>query len=102
MQPVGDGRVVLCQAGTGRYALPVTRVVEIMRPPPVERLTGTPPYVLGVSVIRGAPVPVVDVAMLVHGEAGRGNRVVTVRAGDGSGDGSGNGSGGGRVVALVV
>lgn len=36
-----------------------------MRPLPVERIAGTPEFVLGLSVIRGKAVPVVDLGLLL-------------------------------------
>jgi len=36
-----------------------------MRPLPVEPLSGTPPFVLGLATIRGFPTPVVDVGRLL-------------------------------------
>ena len=59
-----------------------------MRPLPIEALAGVP-FVLGASIVRGAPVPVVDVAALLGLEAGEASRFVIVRAG-------------GRRVALLV
>jgi purine-binding chemotaxis protein CheW len=41
-------------------ALPLSDVVETMRPLPIEPLAGAPPFVLGVAIIRGVPTPVVD------------------------------------------
>jgi len=58
-------KYVLCRAGSRRYALPVTHVVETMRPLPVTPIAGAPSGVLGLAVIRGAPTPVVDLASLV-------------------------------------
>jgi purine-binding chemotaxis protein CheW len=44
---------------------------------------GLPPFVSGVSIIRGAPVPVVDAgALLGSRERGRPTRFVTLRLGD--------------------
>jgi purine-binding chemotaxis protein CheW len=40
-------------------------VIETMRPLPIEGIAGMPPFVRGLAVIRGAPVPVVDLAVLV-------------------------------------
>jgi len=40
-------------------------VSETLRPLPVEALSGTAPFIDGVSIIRGAPVPVVDLARLL-------------------------------------
>ncbi len=59
-----DDTMLLFRAGSHACALPVTRVVETMRPLPVRPLTGVPPFVAGVAVIRGQPVPVVDAAAL--------------------------------------
>ena len=37
-----------------------------MRPLPIKHVAGTPGFVLGVSVIRGTPVPVVDLKALLE------------------------------------
>jgi purine-binding chemotaxis protein CheW len=62
-------------------ALPLEHVEETMRPLPVEAIAGVPSYVLGVSIIRGVPVPVVDTAGLISAEPGLPSRFVTIRAG---------------------
>jgi len=80
---------LLCRAGRLRIALPIETVVEIMRMLPLEPVTGAPKYVNGLSVIRGAPVPVVDVGLLVAGEITRPARLVAIRTG-------------GRITALAV
>jgi purine-binding chemotaxis protein CheW len=36
-----------------------------MRPLPIEPLAGTPSFVVGVSVVRGSPIPVIDAARLL-------------------------------------
>src|ERR1700733_14675484 len=46
-------------------ALPLAHVVETMRPLPVEAMAGAPRCVRGLAIIRGAPIPVVDVAELL-------------------------------------
>jgi purine-binding chemotaxis protein CheW len=69
--------------------LPIEHVVETMRPLPVERVAGAPHFVSGLSVIRGTPVPVVDVAGLLGEQRRQAERFVTVRAGS-------------RIVALAV
>jgi purine-binding chemotaxis protein CheW len=76
----GTCRMVLFRVGTGMCAMPVQQVIETMRPQPVQALADTPHYILGVSVIRGAAVPVVDLAALVHGRSEKPARLVTVRA----------------------
>lgn len=50
-------------------ALPVQHCAEVMRPLRVEPVAGAPHYVRGLSVIRGAPVPVVDMSALLDGPA---------------------------------
>src|SRR5215471_17791700 len=54
-------------------------VIETMRLLPIEAIAGAPRFVLGLSVIRGEPVPVVDVAQLLGAEAVQPRRLVTVR-----------------------
>lgn len=77
------GAVLLLRYRGGSCALPIGHVVEIMRPQPVEPLVGAPRFVLGVSLIRGGPVPVVDVASLLDGgPPGGAARFVLVRAGE--------------------
>lgn len=86
----GPGLALLCRVGTRVCALPLTHVYETMRPLPTSALAGTPAFVRGVAVIRGAPVPVVDAARLLGAtDAAPARRFVTVRSGD-------------RTVALAV
>lgn len=84
-----QGALLLCRIDRRLCALPLEHVVETMRPMPVERLSGTPAFVQGVSIIRGVPVPVVDAAALLGARESQPSRFVTVRAG-------------GRQVALAV
>jgi purine-binding chemotaxis protein CheW len=81
--PEGDGTVLLVRAGAALCALPVTAVVETLRPLPLLPLAGAPAEVLGVAVVRGSPVPVVDLALLVAGapSASTARRWVMVRCG---------------------
>jgi purine-binding chemotaxis protein CheW len=54
-----------------------------MRPLRVEPITGVPPFVRGLSIIRGSPVPVVDLGSLLAGHPGdTSTRFVTLRVGD--------------------
>jgi purine-binding chemotaxis protein CheW len=71
---------VVCRVGARLCALPLDQVVETMRPMAVEPVPGAPAFVIGVAIIRGAPVPVVDAGALLGGEAARG-RLITVRIG---------------------
>jgi len=79
----GEAYALLGRARTRLCALPLGHVVETMRPLPTTPLAGAPAFVAGLSVIRGQPVPVVDVgALLGSPEPPAATRFVIVRAGD--------------------
>jgi purine-binding chemotaxis protein CheW len=77
-----NGISLLCRVDTRLCALSLANVVETMRPLPVEPVAGTPGFVLGLSVVRGSAVPVVDVGRLLSGKASSPTRFVLLRAGD--------------------
>lgn len=77
----GSDRVLLCSAQTSSFALPLAHVLETMRPLPVQPILGSPPFVRGLAIVRGEPVPVVDLASLMGGGRGSPRRWVIVRAG---------------------
>jgi len=70
-------------------AIGLEQVGEVMRPLPVRPVRGVPPYVAGISMIRGTPVPVIQAALLRGDLASPPVRFVTV-------------SGGPSMVALAV
>ena len=39
-----------------------------MRPLPIEAIPGAPPFVLGASIIRGMPTPVIELGILLSGD----------------------------------
>ncbi|MBI1776732.1 MAG: chemotaxis protein CheW [Proteobacteria bacterium] len=59
------GLCLFCRVGARVCAIPLQHVQETMRPLPVEPLSGAPSFVLGLSVIRGAGVPVVHASLLL-------------------------------------
>ena len=67
------------RAGPLTCALPLDEVVETMRPLRVRSLAGTPDFVPGISIMRGVPVPVVDMAVLLAGAPAQVSRFVAVR-----------------------
>ena len=67
------------RAGSLLCALRLDEVVETMRPLAVQPLAGTPPFVPGLSIMRGAAVPVVDVSRLLGGGKAVVTRFVAVR-----------------------
>jgi purine-binding chemotaxis protein CheW len=91
MRAVGRTTAVIVRAGAQLCALRIADVVEVMRPLPIEPPRGATAGVLGVAIVRGAALPVVDLAQLLGamaptGEAGAAasappTRFVTVRAG---------------------
>jgi purine-binding chemotaxis protein CheW len=80
---------LLCRVGLRLCALPLDTVVENLRPLPIVALADAPRFVLGVSIIRGSPVPVVDIGSLFGDQATAPQRMVTLGAD-------------GRLVALLV
>lgn len=91
MDSAGDGiRGLLVHAGARACLLPLADVVETMRSRPIEPLAASLPFIVGVSIVRGAAVPVVDLAAVIGATDPRApTRFVTIRLGD-------------RVVALSV
>jgi purine-binding chemotaxis protein CheW len=62
-------RFLLCGIGTYIGALALRHVQETMRPLPIEPLTGAPSFVLGLTIVRGSPTPVIDAARLLGASA---------------------------------
>jgi purine-binding chemotaxis protein CheW len=62
-------------------ALPSNCVIEIMRPLPVAPLAGAPAAVLGLAVVRGEPVPVIELGTLFDGGSTVSTRLVSIVAG---------------------
>jgi purine-binding chemotaxis protein CheW len=62
-------------------ALPLEVVIEAMRPLPIEPIAGVPAFVRGMSIIRGEPTPVIDLALLLGAPREMPWRFVTIRVG---------------------
>jgi purine-binding chemotaxis protein CheW len=60
-------------------ALPLRHVIETMRPLPTTPIPGAPSFVDGLAIIRGSPVPVVDLSRLLGVASGQPTRLVCVR-----------------------
>lgn len=67
------------RAGSVLCALRLDEVLETLRPLAVRPLAGTPAFVRGVTIMRGIPAPVIDVARLLGGEQAEIARFVAVR-----------------------
>jgi purine-binding chemotaxis protein CheW len=76
--------VLLLRVAGRRAAVPLGDVVEVMRPLPTEGIPGAPRFLRGLAMIRGAPVPVLDLRVLLGSEetSAPPARFVTVRAGE--------------------
>jgi purine-binding chemotaxis protein CheW len=72
---------LLCRDGPHQFALPVPHVIETMRMLPIRSLAGAPPMVRGICIIRGAPTPVIDSALMFNDHPSQCQRLVTVRTG---------------------
>ena len=78
-ETAGGVTSLVFRAGALLCALPLDEVIETMRPLATRPLAGTPPYVRGISVMRGVPTPVIDVSRLLRGDQGEPERYVAVR-----------------------
>jgi purine-binding chemotaxis protein CheW len=78
----GSGLSLICRLRTCLCSLPLESVRETLRPLPIESIVGAPEFVLGLSIIRGAPLPVVDVSQLLSGRPSTPGRFVVVKAGE--------------------
>jgi len=76
--------------GTRSCVIPIEHVVETMRPLPIEGIANAPSFVLGIAIVRGEPVVVMDAsALLGAARSAPPSRFVTMRVED-------------RTIALAV
>jgi len=82
-RPAGQtrSRELLFRAGTQLCAVPLDRVIEVMRLLPIKPVSSGPRFVRGLCIIRGAPVPVVDTGLLIGDRSTDCQRLITVRTG---------------------
>jgi purine-binding chemotaxis protein CheW len=82
-QDAAGGRAswLVCRAATLLCAIPLEHVIEILRVLPIEAIAGAPPFVRGLSIIRGTAVPVVDTGLLVGDQPTKSGRLVAIRTG---------------------
>ena len=59
-------RCLIARAGGHTCAIPLATEMELMRPLGVEPLPGVPPFVSGMTVVRGGPAPVIDLGRLLE------------------------------------
>ncbi len=75
-------QMLICRVGRALCSLPLTSVVETFRPLPIEPVAGGPDFVLGLAIVRGAPVPVVDLSLVLNGSARTPTRFIVVKTDD--------------------
>ncbi|MBS2023811.1 MAG: chemotaxis protein CheW [Deltaproteobacteria bacterium] len=75
----GAVQSLVVASGARACAIPLSHVLETLRPLPVEALAGAPGFLRGLSVIRGKPTPVLDLRALLEEEPGTPTRFVTLR-----------------------
>ena len=69
MEPLANNRALIMRTAGVNCAIPLTQVVETMRPLPIKPLAALPDWISGMSIVRGAPVPVIALAIWVHARA---------------------------------
>ena len=67
MREEGQQRLLVVTGGAHRVGIPLASVRETSRALALVPLRGAPPFVLGLAVMRGASVPVVDLPALLGG-----------------------------------
>jgi purine-binding chemotaxis protein CheW len=77
----GGRPVLLVGVSNTICALPLAHVIETMRALPLQTIAGTPPYVCGLSIVRGIPTPVVDLGMVLGKIDAANQKFVTLRLG---------------------
>jgi purine-binding chemotaxis protein CheW len=82
LSPTENRAWLLCRQGGSRIALPAAQVLETMRPLPTDAVPEMPPFVLGLAVVRGSAVPVVDAGTLLGRVGDTVGRWVTVSLGE--------------------
>ena len=75
--------VLLVRVAGAICGLTVSDVIETMRPLPVEPLANMPDFMRGIALIRGAAVPVIELAAVFDARSSsRTARFVTIRVGE--------------------
>lgn len=59
--------MLVCEVGRRACGLSIEHVIETMRPLSLEPLATAPAFVAGVSIVRGEPIPVLDLRRLLDG-----------------------------------
>jgi purine-binding chemotaxis protein CheW len=75
--------LLILQSSAGICGVPVEHVVETLRPLPTQAIGNAPPFVLGLTRLRGEAVPVLDLNRLLGSDADTpATRFISLRVGD--------------------
>jgi len=68
---------------SGEYTIPILKVREIVNMPVITRMPQAPAYIEGITNLRGAVIPIINLKKLVNlGEnGGQGNKIIVVASG---------------------
>lgn len=58
--------LIICHAGANRYAFESRHVIEVLPNVILHRLAGSPPWLAGLMIFRGAAIPVIDLPQLTQ------------------------------------
>jgi chemotaxis signal transduction protein len=75
---LAEDRVLVCRSDGERFALPVTAVREVVALPPLSRIPGTIPRVLGLANVHGTLVTVLRAPSLPDAPEGSDERLLVV------------------------
>lgn len=67
----------------GEYTIPILKVREIISLPPLTKMPQSPPYIEGITNIRGSIIPIVNIKRLANldGAEERGDKVIIIASG---------------------
>jgi purine-binding chemotaxis protein CheW len=74
-------QVLVFTVGAQCCAVPLTDVVEVMRAQPITAHGVLPLGVLGTTILRGQPTPVVDAGQILRGMSSSGARLLSLKVG---------------------
>jgi purine-binding chemotaxis protein CheW len=74
-------QVLIFTVGAQFCAVPLTDVVEVMRAQPITSHDVLPAGVLGTTILRGQPTPVIDAGQLLRGASSSGARLLSLKVG---------------------
>ncbi|UCZ53537.1 chemotaxis protein CheW [Bacillus shivajii] len=78
-------KAVVCRVGDEEFGFPIEQVIAIEKPQTITPVPKTPEHILGITKIRGAVTPILDLRTYLlnqHSEADERNRIILVQIED--------------------